>query len=193
MRNTWITISLVLLVSCASGGGEKSGPENFGTVVENGIYRGAQPTIDDYAGLRTLGIRTILKLNSSRMAEETAEASRAGIRLIHIPFDAGTIGTEPTCEQVADALAVLTDESNWPVFVHCSRGRDRAGYVVGLYRLLVEGWTWEQIDAELARYGHVDGLRRSYPQITKELESGASTCRVSLTTVSHSLSHSASE
>lgn len=193
MRQLWVTVSVAFLIACASGGRDEGHHANFGTVVENGIYRGAQPTGDDYSRLRDLGVRTILKLNSSRLAEETAEASRAGIRLIHIPFDAGTIGTAPTCERVAEALAVLTDESSWPVFVHCSRGRDRAGYVVGLYRLLVQGWSWREVDAELTRYGHAGGLRRSYPQIARELEAGVPTCRIALGRVGHTTTLSGGE
>lgn len=179
-RSAAVAAATLLLVGCASGGDVETSPANLGTVVENGIYRGAQPTIDDWDALRELGIRTILKLNSSRMAEETAQAKSAGMRLIHIPFEADTIGTERTCGDVARALDVLADESNWPVYVHCSRGRDRVGYIVGLYRQLLQGWAWSRIDDELAAFGHTVSLRRAYPQIASELEAGIPTCGVTL-------------
>jgi protein tyrosine phosphatase (PTP) superfamily phosphohydrolase (DUF442 family) len=179
-RSAAVAAATILLVGCASGIDVETRPANLGTVVENAIYRGAQPTIDDWDALRELGIRTILKLNSSRMTEETTQARDAGMSLIHIPFEADTIGTGATCDDVARALDVLADESNWPVYVHCSRGRDRVGYVVGLYRQLRQGWTWPRIDDELAAFGHAGSLRRAYPQIASELEAGVPTCAVTL-------------
>lgn len=174
-------IALVVLpAAAAKAEPSESRPSNFGTVVENGIYRGAQPASGDFARLRELGVKTILKLNTSRLAAETRQAEAAGIRLIHVPFDPKTIGTRPTCEKVAKALTVLADESNWPVYVHCSKGRDRAGFLVGLYRQRVQGWTWPMVDRELAEYGHGARLRRSYPQITGELAAGVPTCRDTL-------------
>jgi hypothetical protein len=71
----------------------------------------------------------------------------------------------------------MLDESNWPVYVHCSRGRDRAGYMVGLYRQVVQDWTWSRVEDELEDFGHTPRLRESFPQITRELMAGIPSCR----------------
>ncbi len=155
-------------------------PENFGVVVDGKIYRGAQPRGDNMQMLRDLGVKTVLKLNTSRADEEVAAAREAGLRLIHIPFDAETIGNAETCNDVAKALEIISDESNWPIYVHCSRGRDRAGYMIGLYRLEVQGWAWPNVDGELAKFGHNENLREAYPQIVRELQGGLPTCSIAL-------------
>jgi protein tyrosine/serine phosphatase len=37
-------------------------------------------------------------------------------------------------------LKTLQNPDNWPVFVHCAQGRDRTGYSVAVYRMVVENW-----------------------------------------------------
>ncbi len=176
-----LLIALVVpaLVACWSVP-DSTRPVNFGHVIEGGIYRGGQPDSRDFEMLRELGVRTVLKLNNHGLQQEREEAERAGIRLIHVPFNAKTIGQPATCGDVARALEVLSDESNWPIYVHCSRGRDRAGYIVGLYRQQIQQWPWSRIDTELEAYGHDERLRRSYPQIARELREGVPSCSVVL-------------
>ena len=38
-------------------------------------------------------------------------------------------------------LKTFEDTKNWPVFVHCAEGRDRTGYFVAAYRMVVENWS----------------------------------------------------
>jgi len=179
-RSGWIALILATAVSCSpatdAGGRRLNGPSNFGVVIKGEIYRGAQPMGEDYERLRELGIRTVLKLNTGRVNEEEAAVTERGMRLIHIPFDAAMIGSEGTCDDVARALEVMRDESNWPIYVHCTRGRDRTGYLVGLYRQRFQSWPWEKVDEELRRYGHGDRMRKVFPQIAIELEAGIPTC-----------------
>ncbi len=151
-------------------------PDNFGVVVEKGIYRGAQPSREQVAYLHHIGVKTILKLDDRHVDDERDAAARAGLRFVSIPFSARTIGNPETCATVSSALAVLEDRSNWPVYVHCSKGRDRTGYIVGLYRERVQQWDWNKVSAELANYGHTGGMRRTFPQISRELERGTPAC-----------------
>lgn len=166
-----------LLIVAASGVGAAPPPPNFGTVVENGIYRGGQPSEESLDYLRALGVKTILKLNGWRLEAEQVAADRVGMELVSIPFDSSTVGSPSTCSDVARALAIMADRSYWPVYVHCTCGRDRTGYLVGVYRELVQGWTWEPVDRELAEYGHTGSSRRAYPGISSELERGVRSCR----------------
>jgi protein tyrosine/serine phosphatase len=151
-------------------------PPNFGVVVPDGIYRGGQPSIADLKYLQELGVRTIVKLNNHNLDKERGEAERLGMSVVSIPLEPSTIGNANSCAGVAEAVAVISDRSRWPVFIHCSRGRDRAGFVVGAYRELVERQQWPAIDEELRRYGHASAMRRAYPQIIRELEKEIPTC-----------------
>jgi len=154
-----------------------SPPPNFGVVVKDGIYRGGQPSnADQFEYLKKIGVKTILKLNHHGLDRESVDAKRLGLTLVQVPFAPETIGREETCGDVARALELLTDRSNWPVYVHCSRGRDRTGFIVGAYRELVEHWTWTDVDRELAAYGHTGGVRRAYPNITEGLQEGVPSC-----------------
>jgi protein tyrosine/serine phosphatase len=149
---------------------------NSGVVIEHGIYRGGQPDADDLAKLAALGVRTILKLNTHDLEREKAACDRLGLRLVHLPTKAETIASKKSCRVVARALAVLEDRDNWPVYVHCEHGRDRTGYIVGVYRMRVDGWSWPEVDRELARYGHQARERSAYPAITRGLERGLPDC-----------------
>ena len=149
---------------------------NFGTVVRGGIYRGSQPDEKALVQLKAMGIKTILKINTRGLKEERRAAKRAGLDFIHIPTKAESIADAESCEDVEQIMAVLNDESKWPVYVHCEYGRDRTGYAVGLYRLRVQNWPWGKINRELKYYGHTRSKRESYPDITRSLKSGAKGC-----------------
>ncbi|MGH7817758.1 MAG: fused DSP-PTPase phosphatase/NAD kinase-like protein, partial [Candidatus Binatia bacterium] len=48
---------------------------------------------------------------------------------------------DPDQAQLVLLLKILEDPKNWPVFVHCAEGRDRTGYSVATYRMVVENWS----------------------------------------------------
>ena len=54
---------------------------------------------------------------------------------------------------VRNALSVMTDPANQPVYVHCSRGVDRTGVVVAVYRMEVDGWSEAGAEAEMEAFG----------------------------------------
>jgi len=51
------------------------------------------------------------------------------------------------------ALSAMTDPANQPVFVHCSRGTDRTGVVMAVYRMEVDGWSEAEAEAEMEAFG----------------------------------------
>jgi protein tyrosine/serine phosphatase len=145
-------------------------------VKEGSIYRGGQPVDDEFHALKELGVKTILKLNSNNLEMEEAACEREGITLVHIAMSASTIGTESTCERVERAYEVMTDPERQPVFVHCQAGRDRTGFMIGLYRRRADGWSSDQIAEELSSYGHKTIRHRAFPQILSTLRSAAPVC-----------------
>lgn len=116
--------------------------------VAPGIFRGAQPEPEGYATLKEIGIRTVINLRQCHGEREAVEA--AGMRYVEIPMSFFT-KADPTT--VRKALSVMTDPANQPVFLHCSRGVDRAGVVVAVYRMEVDGWSEEEAEAELDALG----------------------------------------
>src|SRR5262245_35253951 len=123
---------------------------NFHQVNEN-LYRGAQPQRGGLKKLSELGIKTIINLRgaSEETRSEQVDAEASGLRYFNIPMSG--LG-RPTDEQVESALAVIDNQENWPVFVHCQRGADRTGVIIAVYRILRDHWTEEQAITEAKRF-----------------------------------------
>lgn len=123
------------------------GLTNVGRVAP-GIYRGAQPKSEGYATLKAMGVRTVINLRTRHGEKKAVEA--AGMRYVEIPMSF-LKNVDPAA--VRKVLSVMTDPANQPVFVHCSRGVDRAGVVTAVYRMDVDGWTEAEAEAELEAFG----------------------------------------
>ena len=90
-------------------------------------------------------------------------ADRYGLKLYQISFSAKTGLQEKRWEAIR---AILTDENNLPILIHCRGGGDRSGIVTALYRIEVQGWPLEKALHEMNRHYHVS-LR--YPALQKQL------------------------
>ena len=113
-----------------------------------GIFRGAQPKPEGYATLKAMGVRTVINLRTIHGEREAVEA--AGMRYVEIPMNV-LKNIEPAA--VRKALSVMTDPASQPVFVHCSRGKDRTGIVAAVYRMEVDGWSEAEAEAEMEAFG----------------------------------------
>ena len=167
-RNAQRILALVssLSVACTPLVYRSDFPRNLGVVVPEQIYRGAQPRDTEYEILkRDLHIRTILKLNKDVDSREAEKCAEYGIELVSVPFAASTIGDASSCDGIRTAYAVLTDPAAQPIYVHCQAGRDRTGFLVGLFRIRDQGWPIDRVLAELRQHG--DFL---YPHITRILK-----------------------
>lgn len=72
------------------------------------------------------------------------------------------------CDQeICQALQILSDESNYPVLVHCTQGKDRTGLVTAL-ALAAVGITEEKIIDDYAKSRQ--GLERVRQHMVKEME-----------------------
>ncbi len=127
---------------------------HFYVVAPGKLYRSGQPVGADWARLqRNHGIRTVINLRfddgqDPDLVEEPAILARLGIRYVNIPMRDGGI---PTREQAGKFLDVATDPANWPVLVHCKRGRDRAGVMSAIYRMAADRWSPDQAADEMVR------------------------------------------
>jgi protein tyrosine/serine phosphatase len=148
------SLAIVLLASAALAQTEEARIKelpNFHQVNQR-LYRGAQPKEGGIQSLVTRGIKTILNLRAAdeRARAEEQEARAAGLRYFNIAME----GLDrPTDAQVEQALKIINDPANQPVFVHCKHGADRTGTVIAIYRMTHDGWTTEEALREAKRYG----------------------------------------
>ncbi|MBI4455808.1 MAG: protein tyrosine phosphatase family protein [Acidobacteria bacterium] len=130
-----LTLSLVLAGHAGHAAPLVGDIRNFHEVAKD-LYRGGQPTASGLSALKELGVKTIINLRSDGDREQTT-VHRLGMKYVHIPLDAWE---RLPADAVRTFLRVLCDPASYPVFVHCRRGADRTGIMIGLYRITFQGW-----------------------------------------------------
>lgn len=123
---------------------------NFGTVEEAKIFRSAQPSPMFLSHLvRTHGIKTLINLRGDTDGFESAFAAENRLNLFSFDLSASRPPTEADVERF---LAILNDERNHPLLIHCRNGVDRTGYMLALYRKSAHGWTSARALREMNRH-----------------------------------------
>jgi tyrosine-protein phosphatase SIW14 len=144
-----VVVSLALLLASppAWGAPDKSDvPVERFHRVDEGLYRGAQPTAEGFRRLRDLGVRTIVNLRMEADAKRTNEkqiVEGLGMRYIHLPVEDGNFFTRSRRipdDVIRDFFKVLDQSDGGPVFLHCHRGADRTGALIAFYRIARHGW-----------------------------------------------------
>jgi len=132
-------------------------------VVKPGIlYRSGQLTRGQLTeAVKRFGIRTVvsLQLPGKEMNDERQLARRLGIGFVNLPMPGDGFGEEPQFRKV---LELVDDPDRRPVLVHCARGTCRTGSAVALYRFERDGWTIQDVAAELRRQSYRDGFIPGY-------------------------------
>lgn len=129
--------------------GEASAVPNFHRV-NSAIFRGGRPEENDFYQLTQLQIKSIISLEEKFSEKERKLADQHGFVYIWIPLH--QIFT-PRKEQIDEIIALLKNPVFQPVFIHCKEGKVRAGVVIAAYRIIVEGWTFEDAYKEMKKYG----------------------------------------
>lgn len=138
-----------------NGYGEKqdtvcSTVERF-AMVDNGLYRGAQPDRVMLAALKQQGIRTIVNFRAEKnlVEQERQWAQELGLEYVSLPW---TI-YGPFRKEVFDRFfALLDDPAKRPIFFHCKRGSERTGVLAALYAIRYQGASYEEALAEARQY-----------------------------------------
>jgi protein tyrosine/serine phosphatase len=123
--------------------------DNFGRI-NDGYFRGAQPSGHDFDDLKALGVKTVIDLTKDGDASEAGTVERLGMMFHRIPLTTTEI---PSAKAVEDFLALVNDPSNLPVYVHCQGGRHRTGAMTAVYRLTHDNWTADQAYGEMKKFG----------------------------------------
>lgn len=141
----------ILLLSVSGFAADVAGVHNFHQVSDH-LYRGAQPTTEGFRNLSRLGIKTIIDLRESggRSVSEQRAVEADGMRYISMPMSGIHA---PSDEQVAKLLAMVDDNANGPVFIHCRRGADRTGTICACYRISHDHWQNQRALDEAKSFG----------------------------------------
>jgi len=149
---------------------------NFHAVTPSPIYRGAAPGSDGLDCLTGLKVHNDIDLEHTRfwvIDPEKEKAQELGMEFIPKPMLSlpGVLGdfTQISDEEVNSILAILANAKNEPTFVHCQKGMDRTGLIIGLHRVINEKVKPEDAWAEMLKYGyhpHFTGLTHYFEKRT---------------------------
>jgi protein tyrosine/serine phosphatase len=133
-----VSLFIAGAMAAALAASQATGVPNFREVNEH-VYRGGQPSPVGFKSLAKLGVKTVIDLRGEgeRSQAEEKIVKSAGMKFISVPMSGMQT---PSNEQIWKVLGVLDDSSQWPVFVHCRRGKDRTGVVLACYRIVHDHW-----------------------------------------------------
>jgi tyrosine-protein phosphatase SIW14 len=115
-----------------------AGVVNFAKVTPR-LWRGSQPTEAGFRNLEKAGAKTILSLRDQHDDFSLLEGTK--LKYLRIPMHAWHPEEAEIVLLLKVLERVLQDPDSWPVYVHCAEGRDRTGYGIATYRVVVENWT----------------------------------------------------
>lgn len=135
------------------------------------LYRSGQLRPEQLeAAVRRYGLRTIVNLQvpGPAVEAERALAKRLRVDFVNLPMPGDGFGRE---DQFREVLAACDDPERRPVLVHCARGTCRTGAACALFRFERDGWTLEDVKAEMDRQvyrdewlpGYVFAMVREHP------------------------------
>ncbi len=121
--------------------------------VESTIACAGATTPESMRAVKDMGFAAVVNLrqaseNGANVEAETAAATAAGLKYIHIPMN----GASPDPAVVDRFLEVARDPANSPLFVHCATG-NRAATVWMVKRVLVDGWAVDKAAEEAQALG----------------------------------------
>ncbi|KAF9147546.1 hypothetical protein BG015_010795 [Linnemannia schmuckeri] len=126
-------------------------PFRFGTV-EPEVYRGAYPKQRNLRYLKRLKLKTILSLVPDEPDEVFQEFCQGrGIRPIHLPVDKVKDNVPLTYNRAVEAVQIIIDPDNLPIYIHCLDGAVVTGLVVCCLRKL-QTWNISSAMGEFLRF-----------------------------------------
>ncbi len=120
------------------------------------LYRSGQLRPEQLeAAIRQYGLKTIVNFQvpGPEVEAERAICRKLGIGFLNLPMPGDGFGKEA---QFREVLKAVDDPARRPALVHCARGTCRTGASVALYRYERDGWTIEDVDAEMKRQTYRD-------------------------------------
>ncbi|KAJ1503767.1 hypothetical protein HMI54_004796 [Coelomomyces lativittatus] len=127
-------------------------PLNFAMVC-SGVYRSGYPNRKNFTFLKTLQLKTLIYVCPESYAEENQRfAEENQIQVFHYQIKSNK---EPYIEMkekdVLDVLEKILDPAHRPILLHCNKGKQRVGCIVGCLRLL-QHWSLSSIFDEYRKF-----------------------------------------
>jgi tyrosine-protein phosphatase SIW14 len=132
------------------------------------LWRGAQPTRDGFRELEKAGVTTVINLRIGEGNSDEPLLTGTGLRYVQIPMKAW----HPDAANLKLFLQEVDHvrrQGQGAVFVHCQQGRDRTGYSVAAYRMVMEGWSADQAIAEMFDF-RFNRIWRGNPGFLRKLD-----------------------
>ena len=159
-------LAVVSLSTVAAAQGEISkasvpGIINFGYIGKTVACAGATaPTA--LADVKKLGYTAVINLRvasepGAEIDASAAAAQAAGLRFIHLPFNAGA----PDPMLVDKFIAAITDPKNQPAFIHCASA-NRAAALWMVKRMVVDKWDADRAATEATALGLTSPALKTY-------------------------------
>lgn len=136
--------------------------DHFDVVKRDVLYRSGQLNPDQLeAAVKKYGIKTVVsfQLPGKDVDSERALSRRLRIDFMNLPMPGDGSGQE---SQFREVLKACDDPERRPVLIHCARGTCRTGAAAALYRFERDGWTVEDVAAEMERQTYRDGWLPGY-------------------------------
>lgn len=130
-------------------------PPNFGAVIDHKVFRSAFPQDRNLDFLEALGVKTLLCFVDTDPSDGYSDFVRSnGVSRVRIDISPNKEGkVKTTVDSICEALLVVLDATNYPLYIHCNQGRHRTGCVIACMRK-VQGWPIEAIVAEYEAYAN---------------------------------------
>lgn len=118
--------------------------------VDGTLYRGAQPTLNSLAYLKSIGIKSVvnLRLPEDILPGEPSSVEALDMRFVSLPMNGVVAPSAAEMNRMLDVIDALPK----PVFIHCQFGCDRTGTVIACWRIR-HGWQNEAALKEAKDYG----------------------------------------
>lgn len=122
--------------------------------VDENLYRSGVLSAQDIKELGKMGIKTVVAIDQHvikkyDVAREKYWVEQAGMTYVYYPLLPIFHLDKTKFVSVYNILKTVEK----PALVHCKRGSDRTGIVVGMWRVLVSGWSVEAAIDEMNSYG----------------------------------------
>ncbi len=143
---------------------------------DGNVFRGRQPEkkVDELAHIGITDVIIFKNDVKGEVVKEIADLNRLGINPHHIPFRWKQYPSmQEACEQIIQAITIIRDvkKVNGKSFLHCTAGEDRTGAVMGLYRMMSEKMTMNQVfRGEMCPRGYSDGNSHKPVAVTGAIE-----------------------
>ncbi|KAK7512170.1 tyrosine phosphatase family-domain-containing protein [Phyllosticta citricarpa] len=106
-------------------------PANYGSVFDGQLYRSGYPQEENFDFLRTLKLKSILTLVKEDIPEPFVrfmQDNKINHIRVHLPANKEVVCM--TQELMVQALGVVLNKANYPLLIHCNKGKHRTGCVV---------------------------------------------------------------